>query len=69
MKLARRMLGRHGTPRRVVSLTEAQFAMIPGVGAKRASKIAHVLDTPYAGGQQDGAEQGKLGGEGAGDDE
>jgi DNA excision repair protein ERCC-4 len=64
MKLAKRMLGRYGTPRRVVSLTEAQFSMIPGVGAKRASKIAHVLDTKYAGWQaQDGAEQGKLEGE------
>jgi len=61
MKLARRMLGRHGTPRRVVSLTEAQFAMIPGVGDKRASKIARVLDTRYAGWQpEDGAQQGKL---------
>jgi len=48
----------------VVSLTEAQFSMIPGVGAKRASKIAHVLDTKYAGWQaQEGAEQGKLEGE------
>jgi DNA excision repair protein ERCC-4 len=64
VKLAKRMLGRHGTPRRVVSLTEAQFSMISGVGAKRASKIAHVLDTKYAGWQaQDGAEQGKLEGE------
>jgi len=64
VKLAKRMLGRYGTPRRVVSLTEAQFSMIPGVGAKRASKIAHVLDTKYAGWQaQDGAEQGKLEGE------
>jgi DNA excision repair protein ERCC-4 len=60
MKLARKMLGRHGTPRRVVSLTEAQFAVIPGVGAKRASKIAHVLDTRYAGSQSQGTEQGKL---------
>jgi DNA excision repair protein ERCC-4 len=70
MKLAKRMLGRHGTPRRVVSLTEAQFSMIPGVGAKRASKIAHVLDTKYAGWQaQEGAEQGKLEGEEAEEDE
>jgi len=70
MKLAKRMLGRHGTPRRVVSLTEAQFSMIPGVGAKRASKIAHVLDTKYAGWQaQEGAEQGKLEGEEADEDE
>jgi DNA excision repair protein ERCC-4 len=65
MKLAKKMLGRYGTPRRVVSLTEAQFAMIPGMGAKRASKIAHVLDTRHAGWQQqqDGAQQGKLEGE------
>jgi DNA excision repair protein ERCC-4 len=64
MKLAKRMLGRYGTPRRVVSLTEAQLSMIPGVGAKRASKIAHVLDSKYAGWQaQEGAEQVKLEGE------
>jgi DNA excision repair protein ERCC-4 len=64
MKLARRMLGRYGTPRRVASLTEAQFAMIPGVGAKRASKIARVLDTKHAGWQQQGgAEQERLEGE------
>jgi NADPH-dependent F420 reductase len=61
IKLAKRMLGRYGTPRKVVSLTESQFAMIPGVGAKRASKIAHVLDTRHPGWQQeDGAQQGKL---------
>jgi DNA excision repair protein ERCC-4 len=61
MKLAKRMLGRHGTPRRVISLTEAQFSMIPGVGSKRAAKIAHVLDTKYAGWQaQEAAEQVKL---------
>jgi DNA excision repair protein ERCC-4 len=61
MKLARRLLGRYGTPRRVMSLTEAQFAMVPGVGPKRASKIAHILDAKYAGSQpQDGSEQRKL---------
>jgi DNA excision repair protein ERCC-4 len=65
MKLAKRMLGRYGTPRRVLSLTESKFAMIPGVGAKRASKIAHVLDTRHPGWQQqqEGAQQGKLGGD------
>jgi ERCC4-type nuclease len=64
MKLAKRMLGLYGTPRKVLSLTEAQFAMIPGVGAKRALKIAHVLDTKRMGWQpRDGAEQGKLEGE------
>ena len=61
MKLAKRMLGRYGTPRRVVALTEAQLSMIPGVGAKRASKIARVLDNKYAGWQeQESAEQVKL---------
>ena len=61
MKLAKRMLGRYGTPRRVMSLTESQFALVPGVGDKRASKIARVLDTRYAGfSQTAGEEQGKL---------
>jgi len=70
MKLAKRMLGRYGTPRRVVALTEAQLSMIPGVGAKRASKIAHVLDTKHAGWQeQEGVEQGKLEEEEAEEDE
>lgn len=70
VKLAKRMLGRYGTPRRVVALTESQFAMIPGVGAKRASRIARVLDTKYSGYRQAaGAEQGTLGGEEEGRDE
>ncbi len=70
MKLAKRMLGRYGTPRRVVSLSEAQLSMIPGVGAKRASKIVHVLDTKHAGWQaQEGAEQGKLEAEEVDEDE
>ena len=56
MKLAKRMLGRHGTPRKVMSLTEAQFAMIPGVGKSRASKIARVLDTRYSGAAQQDAD-------------
>ncbi len=61
MKLAKRLLGRYGTPRRIVALTEAQFAIVPGVGAKRAAKIAHLLDATYAAGPvDDGAEQGKL---------
>jgi DNA excision repair protein ERCC-4 len=61
MKTAKRMLGRYGTPRKVMTLTEAQLAMIPGVGSKRASKIAHVLDTKYAGWQEENtSEQGKL---------
>jgi len=70
MKLAKRMLGRYGTPRRVVSLTESQFALVPGVGAKRASTIAHLLDTKYAAWQQpDGPEQVKLEGAEVKDDE
>jgi len=70
MKLAKRMLGLYGTPRRVVSLTEAQFAMVPGVGAKRASKIAHVLDTRREGWRpEDGAQQVKLEAEEADEDE
>ncbi|HUH99784.1 MAG TPA: ERCC4 domain-containing protein [Nitrososphaerales archaeon] len=61
MKLAKRMLARYGTPRKVVSLTEAQLAMIPGLGPKRASKIAHVLDTTYAPwDSKQGSQQGKL---------
>ncbi len=69
-KTAKRMLGRYGTPRKVMALTESQFAMIPGVGPKRASKIAHVLDEKYAGWQQqEGAEQGKLEAEEAEEDE
>jgi DNA excision repair protein ERCC-4 len=59
-KLAKRMLGRYGTPRRVIALAEAQFAMIPGVGAKRAAKIGRVLDTKYVGWADDGVKQRTL---------
>ena len=53
-----------------MALTESQLAMIPGVGAKRASKIAHVLDAKHAGWQQqEGVEQGKLEAEEAEEDE
>jgi len=69
MKLAKRMLGRYGTPRRVMALTESQFAMIPGLGEKRASRIARVLDTKYAGWQQEGSEQVRLEPQETGDDE
>jgi len=59
-KLARRLLARNGTPRRVVGLTEGQFAMVPGVGWKRAEKITQMLDTKFT---NQGAEpvQEKLG--------
>jgi DNA excision repair protein ERCC-4 len=47
-KLARRLLVRSGTPRRVVGLTEGQLAMVPGVGSKRAERITRMLDTRFA---------------------
>lgn len=69
MKLAKRMLGRYGTPRKVIALSEAQFAMIPGVGDKRASRITRVLDTKYAGWQPETSEQVRLASEEADGDE
>jgi len=60
MKLARRMLNRHGTPRQVMTLTEAQLAMVPGLGPKRASKIARALDTKFMAEEEKGAEQEVL---------
>jgi DNA excision repair protein ERCC-4 len=48
MKLARRMLSRYGTPRKVMGLTESQLAMVQGLGSKRAARIAHMLDATYA---------------------
>jgi DNA excision repair protein ERCC-4 len=61
-KLAKRMLARYGTPRKIMGLTESQFAMVPGLGGKRAAKIAHLLDTVYAGlGEGERVRQGKLG--------
>jgi DNA excision repair protein ERCC-4 len=46
-KLARRMLTKYGTPRKVMSLTESQLAMVQGLGNKRAGRIAHMLDATY----------------------
>jgi DNA excision repair protein ERCC-4 len=46
-KLAKRMLSRFGTPRKVMNLTESQFAMVQGLGPKRAARIAHMLDTVH----------------------
>jgi DNA excision repair protein ERCC-4 len=48
MKLARRMLSRYGTPRKIMGLTESQLAMVQGLGSKRAARIAHMLDATYA---------------------
>lgn len=47
VKLARRMLSRFGTPRKIMNLTESQLAMVQGLGGKRASRIAHMLDTVH----------------------
>lgn len=47
-KLARKMLLRYGTPRKIMGLTESQLAMVQGLGGKRAAKIAHLLDAPYS---------------------
>lgn len=46
-KLARKMLSRYGTPRKIMGLTESQLAMVQGLGGKRAARIAHMLDAPY----------------------
>lgn len=50
LKLARRMLSRYGTPRRIMSLSESQLSMVPGLGPKRAGRIAHMMDARYLGG-------------------
>jgi len=44
-KLARRLLGRAGTPRRALGFTQAQLAMVPGMGWKKAEKITRMLET------------------------
>ncbi|MDA4123363.1 MAG: helix-hairpin-helix domain-containing protein [Thaumarchaeota archaeon] len=60
-KLARRMLSRYGTPRKIMGLTESQFSMVPGLGPKRASRLSHMLDAMYTGSQISGAaSQGRL---------
>jgi DNA excision repair protein ERCC-4 len=47
-KLAKRMLARFGSPRKIMNLTESQLAMIQGLGSKRAARIAHMLDTIHS---------------------
>jgi DNA excision repair protein ERCC-4 len=49
LKLAKRMLYRYGTPRKIMNLTESQLSMVPGLGPKRAARISHMLDALYAG--------------------
>jgi len=61
LKLARRMLSRYGTARKIMGLTESQFALVQGLGPRRAARIAHMLDAVYAP-QDDGAQrQERLG--------
>jgi DNA excision repair protein ERCC-4 len=61
LKLAKRLLTRFGTPRKIINLTEAQFAMVPGVGSKRGEKITRMLDSGYFR-PKDEPVQEKLGG-------
>jgi len=49
LKLARRLLLRYGTPRRVMSMTEGELSMMPGIGWRRAEKIKRVLDERHEG--------------------
>jgi DNA excision repair protein ERCC-4 len=46
-KLAKRMLLRYGTPRKIMGLSQSQFAMVQGLGEKRAARIVHMLDSTY----------------------
>ncbi len=47
-KLAKRLLLRYGTPRRIMNLTEGELSMTPGIGWKRAERIKHLLDEKYS---------------------
>lgn len=60
VKLARRMLSRFGTPRKIMNLTEAQLAMVQGLGPKRAARIVHMLDTIQPAHSSAAARQEKL---------
>lgn len=46
-KLAKRMLSRFGSPRKIMNLTESQLAMVQGLGPKRAARITHMLDAMH----------------------
>ncbi len=48
VKLAKRLLARAGTPRRAIGFTEAQLAMVPGLGWKKAERVTRMLDTKYS---------------------
>ena len=47
-KLAKRLLLKYGTPRRIMNLTEGELSMTPGIGWKRAEKIKHLFDEKYS---------------------
>ncbi len=59
-KLARKLLLKYGTPRRIMNLTEGELSMTPGIGWKKAEKIKHMLDERY-GASTRGESQLKLG--------
>jgi DNA excision repair protein ERCC-4 len=48
-KLAERLLRKYGSPRRVMSLTQGELSMTPGIGWKRAEKIKRLLDESFVG--------------------
>lgn len=47
-KLAKRLLLKFGTPRRIMNLTEGELSMTAGIGWKKAERIKHLLDERYA---------------------
>lgn len=59
-KLAERLLIKHGTPRKVMNLTLAEFSMVPGIGWRRAERIVELLDQRYLA-YKKGEEQMRLG--------
>ena len=48
-KLAERLLRKYGTPRRVMSLTQGELSLTPGIGWKRAERIKRLLDEQFVG--------------------
>jgi len=48
-KLAERLLHKYGTPRRVMSLTQGELSLTPGIGWKRAERIKRLLDEQFVG--------------------
>jgi DNA excision repair protein ERCC-4 len=56
LKLARRLLSRYGTARKVMNLTKSELALTPGVGWKRAEKIHYLLDGKFGDLKQQGVQ-------------